>query len=106
MCVFLSLSVFLVTERAEPQMTIPETGFQPDNLTTTSLTAGLGLDQRTNDVNCKGKSQPQFQRPSHGAQNSCSGFGTMAYMSLLEITGLRLSELDFILGDNHWWLRR
>jgi len=30
-CVCFSLSVFLVTERAEPQMTIPETGFQLDN---------------------------------------------------------------------------
>ena len=40
-CVCFSLSVFLVTERAEPQMTIPETGFQLDNLTTTSLDSRL-----------------------------------------------------------------
>ena len=41
MCFCLSLNVFLVSERAEPQMTIPETGFQLDNLTTTSLDSRL-----------------------------------------------------------------
>lgn len=36
MCVSLSLGVFLVSERAEPQMTIPEIGIPHDNLTTAS----------------------------------------------------------------------
>ena len=40
-CVSLSPSVFLVSERAESQMTIPETGFQCDNLTTSSLNSRI-----------------------------------------------------------------
>lgn len=37
MCVCVCFQCFLVSKRAEPQMTIPETGFRCDNLTGTSL---------------------------------------------------------------------